>query len=231
MKLTKRATRNRENRWKYSFAGLKVANCVISVVVFGYSDSEGAEDVSAICLVVVRFTQLILNLCVGLIEVAAMILRVKTLYLLVSFMYFPPSELSIGLMIPMRLGLSELQPVIDGDRDMSYHQFHLDVKLCLILLSIFSLAVSLMTYRVRDSILKAGGAHMTSHVHTKLHDKAIHEVIKEEFDHAIVEMKRRFDVCAICRTQAALFRLSLHYVTGDEGCERCRKFRILENYY
>ena len=128
--------------------GIKLANCLLAGGVYWYSEVLGKEDVRSLCLITVPFTQFLLNLCVAVVEVAATLLRVKTLYLLVSFMYLPLSELSIGLMIPMRLGLGELQAVIKHDQDLSPKEVDFPSRISLILLSILSLAVCMMAYKV-----------------------------------------------------------------------------------
>lgn len=227
MKWARRVRRNKENKWKYSFAGLKVANCLLAVGVFAYSEDEGQEDMRSLCLTIVLFTQLILNLSVALVEASATILRIKTLYLLVSFTYFSLSELSIGLMIPMRLGLGELQPVIHYDHDLGIHQLTLPCRICLILLSILSLAVCMMTYKVRDSILKAGGTNLTSSVHTTEREKIVHIAMPA----ALEEMRRLVDkLCVSCGENPAFVRMSLFYIVGDEKCVNCRRYRLVEDY-
>jgi hypothetical protein len=227
MKWTRRVRRNKENKWKYSFAGLKVANCLLAVGVFAYSETEGQEDMRSLCLTTVLFTQLILTLCVALVEASATILRIKTLYLLVSFTYLSHRELSIGLMIPMRLGLGELQPVIQHDRDLGQQQLNLPCRICLILLSILSLAVCMMTYKVRDSILKAGGTNLTSNVHTTERQRIIHIAMPA----ALEEMRRLVDkFCVICGENPAFVRVSLFYIVGDEKCASCRRYRLVEDY-
>jgi len=223
MKVVVRARRNKENRWKYSFVGIKLANCLLAGGVYWYSEVLGKEDVRSLCLITVPFTQFLLNLCVAVVEVAATLLRVKTLYLLVSFMYLPLSELSIGLMIPMRLGLGELQAVIKYDQDLSPKEVDLPSRISLILLSILSLAVCMMAYKVRDSMLQI--SRVTPH------NKVTTEVIKYAMKEAFSDMKQRArTVCLSCRTATCFFQASLHFIVGDERCADCRRRALVEDY-
>lgn len=223
MKFVMRARRNKENRWKYSFTAIKLANCLLAVGVFSYSETVGKEDLRSLCLMAVLFTQLLLNLCVTVVEVAATLLRVKTLYLLVSFMYLSLRELSIGLVIPMRLGLRELQVVIKHDQDSSLKEVDLPSRICLILLSILSLAVCMMTYKVRDSILKANNVTPTNSV--------TNEVIQYAMKEAFLDMKQKArNLCIACGEAGCFFQASLYYIVGDERCTDCRQFALVENY-
>lgn len=223
MKFVVRARRNKENRWKYSFTAIKLANCLLAVGVYSYSETVGMEDLRSLCLITVLFTQLLLNLCVTVVEVAATLLRVKTLYLLVSFMYLSLSELSIGLVIPMRLGLGELEAVIKHDHDLSPKEVNLPCRISLILLSILSLAVCMMTYKVRDSILKTSRITPTNSV--------TNEVIQYAMKEAFVDMKQRArTMCIACGQAACLFKTSLYYVVGDERCSDCRQYALVEDY-
>ena len=234
MKLPRRALRNQENRWKYSFVGLKICNCLLAIASTVYAEAQGRLAMQSLCLILVTSTQLVMNLCVTCVELIATSVRVKTLYLLVSFLYPLRSELGVALVIPKRIGLDELMPVIKNHVKV----LHIGVggKVCLILLSMMSLASALMTYRIRDSILKAGGAIVTSNVHTggkrySVRDRAVEVVIKEDVRTAVQEMKTRFNKCKSCGVQQALFHASLYYVVGDEECAKCRKTRVLEDYF